>query len=77
MTSVLTTYIRAAMERALVERLADEGTFYAEIPGFDGVWANAATADVCRAELQEVLEEWMLFRIANAMPLPAVDGPWS
>jgi predicted RNase H-like HicB family nuclease len=71
---VLTSYIRVAMGRARFERLADDGTFYGEIPGFEGVWANAATEDACREELQEVLEEWMLFSIANHLPLPEIDG---
>ena len=50
---MLTEYISAAMERAEYERL-DDGTHYGEIPGLQGVWANAATTDGCRRELQEV-----------------------
>jgi predicted RNase H-like HicB family nuclease len=62
------------MRRAHYEILPDEGTFYGEIPGFQGVYANAATLEACREELAEVLEEWLLFRIANRMTLPVVDG---
>ncbi|MBI4494960.1 MAG: type II toxin-antitoxin system HicB family antitoxin [Chloroflexi bacterium] len=71
---MLTEYIRAAMRRARYEILPDDGTYYGEIPGFQGVWANSATLEACRQELQEVLEEWMLLRLANNLPLPVVDG---
>ena len=60
---MLTNYIRAAMRRARYEILSDDGTFYGEIPGFDGVYANADTFEACREELGEVLEEWILFRV--------------
>ena len=71
---MLTNYIRAAMRRAHYEILPDDGTYYGEIPGFDGVFANAATLEACREELEEVLEEWILFRVSRSLPLPVVDG---
>lgn len=52
---MLTQYIHAAMRRARYEILSD-GTFYGEIPGFQGVYANADTLEECRDELKEVLE---------------------
>ena len=58
---MLTSYIRAAMHRAKYEILADDGSFYGHIPECKGVWANAATLEACRDELEEVLEEWILF----------------
>ena len=71
---MLTNYIRAAMRRARYEILPDDGSFYGEIPGFDGVWANADTLEGCREELEEVLEEWILLRVSKHLPLPTVDG---
>ena len=71
---MLTDYIRAVMRRARYEILPDDGTFYGEIPGFDGVYANTATLEACREELEEVLEEWILFRVSRNLPLPTVDG---
>jgi len=71
---MLTNYIRAAMRRARYEILPDDSTFYGEIPGFDGVWANADTLEGCREELEEVLEEWILLRVSKHLPLPTVDG---
>ena len=71
---MLTNYIRAAMRRARYEILPDDGTFYGEIPGFDGVWANADTLEACREELEEVLEEWILLRVSKHLAVPSVDG---
>ena len=71
---MLTDYIRAAMHRAKYEILLDDGFFYGEIPGFDGVYANASTLEICRDELEEVLEEWILLRVSKNLPLPVVDG---
>jgi predicted RNase H-like HicB family nuclease len=62
------------MHRARYEILPDDGSFYGEIPGFDGVYANAKTLEACREELEEVLEEWILLRVSKHLALPVVDG---
>ncbi|MDQ1329378.1 MAG: hypothetical protein QG641_2668 [Candidatus Poribacteria bacterium] len=71
---MLTNYIHASMRHAKYEILSDDGTFYGEIPSFNGVYANADTLEACRDELEEVLEEWILFRISRNLSLPIVDG---
>ena len=71
---MLTDYLRAAMRLARYEILPDNGTFYGEIPGFDGVYANAATLEACREELEEVLEEWVVVRVSRHLPLPVAGG---
>jgi len=58
------------MRRARYEILSDDGTFYGEILGFDGVYVNTDTLEACREELGEVLEEWILFRVSRNLPLP-------
>ena len=68
---MLTDYIKTAMQGARFERLGD-GTVYGSIPDFQGVWANASTEATCHQELQEVLEEWMLFRLKHNLPLPVL-----
>jgi predicted RNase H-like HicB family nuclease len=70
---VLIAYIQAAMRQATYELLED-GTYYGEIPNFHGVWANEAALEACREELQSVLEDWILVRVADHLPLPIVDG---
>jgi predicted RNase H-like HicB family nuclease len=71
---MLTAYLKAAMRKAKYEILKDDKTFYGEIPGFDGVYANADTLEACRDELEEVLEEWILLRVSRKLSLPQVDG---
>jgi predicted RNase H-like HicB family nuclease len=71
---MLTKYIQAAMRQAKYEILSDDGSFYGEIPGFEGVYANADSLEACREELEEVLEEWILFRVSRSLTLPAAEG---
>jgi predicted RNase H-like HicB family nuclease len=71
---MLTKYIKAAMHQAKSYILPDDGTFYGEISGFHGVWANTDTLEVCREELEEVLEEWIFLRVSRNLALPVVDG---
>lgn len=71
---MLTKYIEAALRRARYEILSDDCSFYGEIPSFDGVYANADALEACREELEEVLEEWILFRVSRNLALPVIDG---
>ena len=71
---MLKNYIRAAMGKARYEILPDNGTFYGEIPGFEGVYANAEALEACRDQLEEVLEGWILLGVSLHYPLPSVDG---
>ena len=71
---MLLEYIQAAMARAQYEILEDDGTYYGQIPGFKGVWANADTLEGCREELQSVLEDWILLGVRLNHRLPTVNG---
>ncbi len=57
----------------MFEGLGD-GTIYAEVPELRGVWANAETEEDAREELAEVIEEWVLLRISQGLPVPDVGG---
>ena len=70
---MLTSYIQAAMVRAVYDKLED-GSFYAEIPELQGVYANEPTLESCRTELQSALEDWIVFGLVNGFPVPALDG---
>ncbi|HOF89117.1 MAG TPA: type II toxin-antitoxin system HicB family antitoxin [Armatimonadota bacterium] len=70
---MLLKYLQAAMHQAHYEILADDQSYYGEIPGFAGVYANADTLEACRDELEEVLEEWLFFRISHHLPLPIIN----
>jgi predicted RNase H-like HicB family nuclease len=71
---VITDYMKAAMSQARYEILADDKSFYGEIPMCPGVYANEDTLEKCRTVLEEVLEEWILFRIHMRLPLPEIGG---
>jgi len=71
---MLTKYLEAAMRHAHYEILADDQTYYGEIPPCRGVYASAPTLEKCRSELAQVLEDWVLFRIYKNLPLPKIDG---
>jgi predicted RNase H-like HicB family nuclease len=66
---MVTRYIQEAMRRAEMKRLED-GTYFGEIPGLAGVWANETTSKQCRVVLQEVLEEWLILKIRDGDPIP-------
>ena len=68
---MLTAYITAAMARARY-KLLDDGTYFGEIPGLRGVWANAKQLDACRAELQEVLEDWLVLKLRDGDEIPRI-----
>lgn len=68
---MLTAYINAAMSRASYKILED-GTYFGEVPGLQGVWASAPTLEGCRAELQEVLEGWLILKIRDNDDIPAL-----
>jgi predicted RNase H-like HicB family nuclease len=71
---VISQYLSAALGNARCEILPDDRSYYGEILGFEGAYANAPTLEACRGELREVLEEWVLFRVSRNLPLPVVDG---
>lgn len=66
-------YINAAMQEAIFEKLGD-GTIFGSIPGLKGVWSNADTKEESREELEEVLEEWIAFRLSRNHRLPEIAG---
>lgn len=70
---MLIAYIQNAMRMAKYEILED-GQFYGEIPGFNGVWAQAGTLEECREELQSALEDWIILGLRMGHKLPPVGG---
>ena len=67
-------YLDAAMSKAQYKTLPEDGSYYGEIPGFEGVQASAKTLAECRNMLEEVLEHWALFRVSRGIDVPVLDG---
>ena len=70
---MLQTYIQNALKDSKYKMLED-GTWFVEIPGFEGVWANGNTVEDCRLELIEVLEEWLILKFKDNDLVPVVNG---
>lgn len=66
-------YCQKAIEKAQYKKLEDD-SWFADIPGFRGVWANAETIERCRKELISVLEEWLVLKLRDRDPIPDVEG---
>ena len=73
MFEMIFEYCQKAIEKAEYKKLED-GTWFADIPGFKGVWANGERVEECRKELITVLEEWIILKLRDKDPLPEVDG---
>jgi len=67
-------YVKSAMKIAHYERLEDDRSYYGTINGFEGVYANEATLEECRDELESVLEDWILFSVSKNAELPVING---
>lgn len=58
---MLTEYLIKKLRDAKYKLLKD-GSYFGEIPGLRGVWANARNLESCREELREVLEDWLFLK---------------
>ena len=71
---MFTEYVAKALEKATYEQIED-GTFWAEIPGFDGVWGNGSTIKLCRIDLLDALEGWLVLGLwDHDESIPVLDG---
>ena len=68
---MLTDYIAKKLKAAKYKILED-GSYFGEIPGLRGVWAEARTLEACRSELKEVLEGWLLLNVRNRKAVPGL-----
>ena len=59
---MLSEFIFKKLREAQYKILKD-GSYFGEIIGLRGVWANANNLEDCRKELQEVLEDWLLLKV--------------
>ena len=55
---MITSYLEKQLGRARYKILED-GVYFGEISGLQGVWASSKTLEKCREELRGVLEEWL------------------
>lgn len=70
---MISRYVDKALRRARYLRLED-GSISATVPGLRGVIATAPNLEVCRDQLAEVIEEWVLVRVARGLAVPMIAG---
>lgn len=66
---MLSVYIAKKLKRARYKLIKD-GSYFGEIPGLRGVWANTKTLESCREELRGVLEDWILLKVRDRERVP-------
>ena len=71
---LLAEYIETAMRDATFVIFVEDGTYFGDIYGFQGVWANADTLEECRQELKEVLEDWIILGIELGHEIPVLPS---
>ena len=69
---MLSSFIESKLKEAKYKKLED-GTYYAEIKGLRGLWANAKTLKQCRYEMREVFEEWLVIKIRHGDKIPGFN----
>ena len=68
----LETYVKLALAHARVE--CEGGEWFAEIPGFVGVWAVGPNPEAALKELGGVLRGWLQLKLeAGDEDIPEVD----
>jgi predicted RNase H-like HicB family nuclease len=70
---MISAFIKAALCRAHYE-LMEDGRFFASVPECTGCWAEGASLEECRDELQSTLEDWLLLGLQLGHSLPVIDG---
>ena len=68
---MIRSYLDAALSRARHTHFED-GSYGAEVRGLRGVIATGSTIEVCRKELEEAVEEWVLVRVSKGLAVPAL-----
>lgn len=69
---MLTKFLETKLKKAKY-KLLDDGTYFGEIPGLRGVWANAKSLEQCRKELREALESWLLLKVRSREKIPGLE----
>ncbi len=59
---MFTAYLDKAMALAEYEQIED-GTYFATIPGFEGLWGNGEGIEAARTDLKGALEDWLVLKL--------------
>ena len=68
---MLSEFIEKKIRSARYKILQD-GSYFGEIPGLKGVWADANNLEDCRKELKSALEDWILVKLKDGDAIPGL-----
>ena len=71
---MLTDYIKATMMRAEYEFIQEDGKYFGHVPEIEGAWSYGKKLESCRDELEQAIEDWLIFSIRRDLPIPVLDG---
>lgn len=71
---MLIEYINEALSKANYEIIEDEEPFYADIPELPGVWAQGKSFELCRRNLYDVIEGWLIVSLRQGLPIPVLNN---
>lgn len=69
---MLAHFLDVAMEIARYEIIEDDGAYWGEIPGLQGVWARHQILAGCQRELREALSDWVALRLRLGLEIPEI-----
>ena len=70
---MISRYVNRALQRARYVE-TDDGSYCGTVAGMRGVIATGRTLEGCRDQLVEVIEEWILVRVARGLAVPPIGG---
>jgi predicted RNase H-like HicB family nuclease len=69
---IIEKYLQEAL-KGTTHRQLEDGTLFAEIPGFTGVWASDDDLVACIAQLREAIFDWLVLKIEqNDRDIPVI-----
>lgn len=68
---MLSEYISKKLREARYKILKNS-SYFGEIFGLKGVWANAKSLEGCREELRSALEDWLLLKLKDGDTIPGL-----
>ena len=70
--NMLSEFIERQLKKSQYKILKN-GTYFGEISGLRGVWANAKNLEDCRKDLREALEEWLVLKVRSHERVPGFE----
>lgn len=65
-------YVTSVYRNASYQYLEEDGIYYGEIPGLDGLYGTGKTEEEAASDLRAALEVWVKVRLSRQLPLPTI-----